>query len=226
MWVDRLGVGLPIFPNPCFGPNESGFCLGCYGRTRAGHGPLCSFGLASGILDPILYPHQLPPSPCVQTAWARAVINPATVVIPTCLLRCGLIEPDRRHMRCVNDDPLGFALVFSYSPCFPLFLADLSCFEFFWPYTSPPPPPFFFFLYISWCSCISFSPRFSFVYLVLGPFLAFFFFHLIPGPVVSPSCRVSFDWYDEALGFSRLDFVCTVCLRHGSKSFLFFAYRR
>ena len=22
MWVDRPGVGLPIFPNPCFGPNE------------------------------------------------------------------------------------------------------------------------------------------------------------------------------------------------------------
>ena len=26
MWVDRPGVGLPIFPNPCFGPNESGLC--------------------------------------------------------------------------------------------------------------------------------------------------------------------------------------------------------
>ena len=26
MWVDRPGVGLPIFPNPCFGPNEPGLC--------------------------------------------------------------------------------------------------------------------------------------------------------------------------------------------------------
>ena len=59
MWVDRPGVGLPIFPNPCFGPNAPGLCLGCYGRTRAGHGPHCSFGLASGILGPVLYPHQL-----------------------------------------------------------------------------------------------------------------------------------------------------------------------
>ena len=61
---------------------------------------------------------------------------------------------------------------------------------------------------------------------MLGPFLAFFFFYLIFGPAASPSCRVSFDWYDEALGFSRLDFVYTVRLRHGSKSFFFFTYRR
>ena len=220
MWVDRPDVGLPIFPNPCFRPNEPGLYLGCYERTRAGHGPHCSFGLASGILGPVLYPHQLPPSPCVRTAWARVVINPATVVIPTCLLGCGLIKPDCRPTWCVNDDPLGFALVFHTPLIFPLFLADLPYFEFFWPYTFP------LFFYISWCSCISFSPEFSFVYLVLGPFLAFFFFHLIPGPAASPSCRVSFDWYDEALGFSRLDFVYIVCLRHGSKSFFFFAYWR
>ena len=43
MWVDQPGVGLPIFPNPCFGPNEPGLCLGCYGRTRAGHGAHCAF---------------------------------------------------------------------------------------------------------------------------------------------------------------------------------------
>ena len=91
--------------------------------------------------------------------------------------------------------------------------------------SGPIPSLFFFFLYISWCSCISFSPGFSSVYLVLGPFLAFFFFHLIPRPAASLSCRVSFDWYDEALGFNRLDFVYTVCLRHGSKSFFFFAYQ-
>ena len=59
-----------------------------------------------------------------------------------------------------------------------------------------------------------------------GLFLAFFFSHLIPGPAVSPFLRVLFDWYDEALGFSRLDFVYTVRLRHGSESFFFFAYRR
>ena len=61
---------------------------------------------------------------------------------------------------------------------------------------------------------------------MLGLFLVFSFSHLIPGPTASPSRRVPFGWYDEALGFSRLDFVYTVCLRHGSKSFFFFAYRR
>ena len=61
---------------------------------------------------------------------------------------------------------------------------------------------------------------------MLGPFLAFFFSPLILGPAASPSLRALFDWYDEALGFSRLDFVYTVRLRHGSESFFFFAYRR
>ena len=61
---------------------------------------------------------------------------------------------------------------------------------------------------------------------MLGPFLAFFFSPLIPGPAASPSLRALFDWCDEALGFSRLDFVYTVRLRHGSESFFFFAYRR
>ena len=52
-----------------------------------------------------------------------------------------------------------------------------------------------------------------------GPFLTFFFSHLIPGPAASPSLRVLFDWYDEVLGFGRLDFVCIVRSRSGSESF-------
>ena len=36
---------------------------------------------------------------------------------------------------------------------------------------------------------------------------------------MSPSLRVLFDWYDEVLGFGRLDFVCTVHSCHGSESF-------
>ena len=59
MWVDWPGMGLPIFSNPCFGPIEPGLCLGCYGGIRAWHGPHCSFGLASGILSPFLYPYQV-----------------------------------------------------------------------------------------------------------------------------------------------------------------------
>ena len=124
--VDRSDMGLPVFPNPCFGPDEPGLGLGCYGGTWVWHKPRCSFGLEIGILGPILYLHQLPPSPCVRTAWARAVINPATVVISTCLLGCGLIKPDRRHTWCVNDDPLGFALVFHTPLVFPYFLPTSS----------------------------------------------------------------------------------------------------
>ena len=56
--------------------------------------------------------------------------------------------------------------------------------------------------------------------------MVFSFSHLIPGPTASPSRRVPFDWYDETLGFRRLDFVYTVCLHHWSKLFFFFAYRR
>ena len=222
--LERYGLtgrvwAFPFFQIHVFGPNKSGFCLSGYGGTRGRHGPPCSFGLASGILGPFLSPYQLPPSPCVQTAWARAVIIPATVAISTCLLGYGLIKPDRRHTWYVNDGPLGFALVFHTPLVFPCFLSTSPVLSSF----GPIPSPFFF---ISWCSCISFSPGFSSVYLVLGPFLAFFFSPLIPGPATSPSLRALFDWCDEALGFSRLDFVYTVRLRHGSESFFFFAYRR
>ena len=90
------------------------------------HGAHCSFGLGNGILGPFLYPYQLPPSPCVRIAWARAVIIHATVVISTCLLGYGLIKPHRRHTWCVNDDPLGFAPVFHTPFVFPYFLPTSS----------------------------------------------------------------------------------------------------
>ena len=59
IWVDWPGMGLPISPSSCFGPNEPGFCLGCCGEAWVWHGAHCSFGLVSGILGPFLYPHQL-----------------------------------------------------------------------------------------------------------------------------------------------------------------------
>ena len=139
MWVGWLSMGLPIFSNSCFGPNEPGLCSGCYRGIRAWRGPHCSFGLAGGILGSILYPHQLPPSPCVRTAWARAVINLATVVISTCLFRYGLIKPDRRHTWCVNDGPLGFALVFHTPLVLSYFLSTSSA------SSSSGPLPFFLF---------------------------------------------------------------------------------
>ena len=80
------------------------------------------FGAGEWNAWPSLHPYQLPPSPCVRTAWARAVIISATVAISTCLLRYGLIKPDRRHTWYVNDGPLGFALVFHTPLVFPCFL--------------------------------------------------------------------------------------------------------
>ena len=131
-------MGLPVFPNPCFGPDELGLCLGCYGRTRVWRGAHCAFGLASGILGLFLYPYQLPHNPCVRTAWARAVIIPAMVAISTCLLGYGLINPNRRHTWYVNDDPLGFALVFHTPLVFPYFLPTSSVLS-----SSDPIPSFF-----------------------------------------------------------------------------------
>ena len=91
-----------------------------------------------------------PPSPCVRTAWARAVINPATVVISTCLLKYGLIKPDRRHTWCVNDGPLGFALVFHTPLVFPYFLSTSSA-------SSPSGPlPFFLFSVLVLCFLLDF----------------------------------------------------------------------
>ena len=36
--VDWPGMGLPIFPSSCVGPNEPGLCLGCYEGTWVWHG--------------------------------------------------------------------------------------------------------------------------------------------------------------------------------------------
>ena len=105
-------MGLPNLPNPCFGPDELGLCLGCYGWTRAWRGAPCAFGLADETFGQFLYPYQLTPSPCVRTVWARAVVISATVAISTCLLGCGLIKPIRLHTCYVNDGLLGFALAF------------------------------------------------------------------------------------------------------------------
>ena len=70
IWVDWPGMGLPIFPSTCFGPNELGLCLGCYRGAWVWHGAHCSFGLANGILGPFLlwntWPISLSPSVAPQ----------------------------------------------------------------------------------------------------------------------------------------------------------------
>ena len=116
-------MGLSNLLNPCFGPDELGLCLGCYGWTQAWRGGHCAFGLADGIFGLFLYPYQLPHIPCVRTAWARAVIISDTVAISMSLLGYGLIKPDRRHTWYVNDGPLGFALVFHTPLVLPCFLS-------------------------------------------------------------------------------------------------------
>ena len=132
-------MGLPILPNSCFGPSGLGLCSGCYRGIGVWHGPHCSFGLTSGMFGSTLYPHQLPPNPCVRTAWVRAVINPTAAVISTCPLKYGLITPNRRHTWCVNDGPLGFAPVFHTPLVFPYLLSTSSTSSF------SGPLPFFLF---------------------------------------------------------------------------------
>ena len=68
------------------------FALGWYGGAWVLPWHTIPLGLASGIVSPFLYPHQLPPNPCVRIAWARAVILLITVAISTCLLGNGLIK--------------------------------------------------------------------------------------------------------------------------------------
>ena len=60
-------------------------------------GPGCCFGhiiplgLASGMVSLFFSLHQLPPSPCVRNAWARAVILLISVAISTCLFGAGSV---------------------------------------------------------------------------------------------------------------------------------------
>ena len=77
-------MSLLVLSNQYFGPIGPGLCLGCYGSEWSGHGPFYSFGPTSGLFGPVLYPHQLRPSPCVRIAWAKAMINPTTDDIPSC----------------------------------------------------------------------------------------------------------------------------------------------
>ena len=127
-------MGLSNLPNPCFGPDELGLCLGLLrmdvGLTRSPS----RYWAGGWIFGLFIYPYQLPPSPCVRIAWARAVIISATVAISTCLLEYGLIEPDRRHTWCVNDGLLGFALVF-HTLLVPL--CRPPSFEFLWRFNFP-----------------------------------------------------------------------------------------
>ena len=66
IWVDWPSMDLPVLPNPCFGPDELGLCLGCIVLPRAWRGAPCAFGLVDGIFDPFLSPYQY-----LKTIWSE-----------------------------------------------------------------------------------------------------------------------------------------------------------
>ena len=123
-------------------------------------------------MAPIFKPHQLPPSPCVRTAWARVVIVPPSIAISTCLFGLTLIS--------AISGVLIMTLWVSHQSflpfCSSLFFDDLFSFEFLWSLS---------FLFI-WCSCTLSSPGFPSVCLASGPFLECSLF-----PSHSWVCRVS-----------------------------------
>ena len=50
------------------------------------------WGLTSGPASPFFKPYQLPPSPCVRRAWARAVMFLVLDAISMCLLGAELVK--------------------------------------------------------------------------------------------------------------------------------------
>ena len=209
---------LPIYPRSCFGPSEPGLCFGLIWRGLELHGAYHSFRLGEWDIGPISLSPSIAPQPlctdCVGkgcnsscngcyfhvSAWKRA--NSGLIVVTCCAIMM----------------TLWVSRLFFIFPSFSF--ADLLCLEFLW-------------------SCILlfiFSDLlFRFLLALHLPLLCrvFFwrfswadFFCLVPGSTASLSLCVLFDWYDEALGFSCLDFVFTVCFHHGSESFFFFAYWR
>ena len=78
-------------------------CIGLFTSAR-GHDvlfglPLFLWAQGTGLRStPIFKPYQLPPSPCVRIAWARAVIVPASIAFPTCPFGLALIAAISRTL--------------------------------------------------------------------------------------------------------------------------------
>ena len=70
--------------------------LGRYSGLSYFIGPASPLG--PGGWAPIFKPHQLPPSPCVRIAWARAVIVPVSFAISTCRFGLALIAAISRML--------------------------------------------------------------------------------------------------------------------------------
>ena len=86
MWV------FSIIHNRPLGRAGWAFILGWRQRPECFNGRTSSLGLASGPASLFFKPYQLPPSPCVRCAWARAITFLVLDAISTCLLGAGLVR--------------------------------------------------------------------------------------------------------------------------------------
>ena len=84
------------------------FVLGWYRGAWVLHWVHRSFGFGEWNGEPIFLTPSVVPSPCVQIAWARAVILLVSTATSTCPPGVGLVKACSPY----NDDSLGFALVF------------------------------------------------------------------------------------------------------------------
>ena len=82
IWAFQIIQDRPLGLADWAGAKGPGYCIG-----RA-----TSLGLASGPASQFFKPYQLPPSPCVRNAWARAVTLLVSVAISTCLFGAGLVK--------------------------------------------------------------------------------------------------------------------------------------
>ena len=74
------------------GANDLGFLLGPVPGPRVFTGLAFFLGFGEWAFVPIFKPYQLPPSPCVRRACARAVSFLESDASSTCLLRAGLVR--------------------------------------------------------------------------------------------------------------------------------------
>ena len=129
-------MGFSYLPNPCFGSDELGLCLGCCEWTWAWREAHRAIGLVDGYLAYLFIPISCPRSPCVWIAWARAVIIFAMVAISTCLLGYGLI-----NLIAVTRGVLMMAFwvlrLFFILSLFPFVSCRPPSFEFLWRFNFP-----------------------------------------------------------------------------------------
>ena len=85
-------LAFSIIHNWPLGRADWAFILGWRQRPECFNGRASSLGLASRLASTFFKPYQLPPSPCVRCAWARAVTFLVSDAISTCLLRAGLVR--------------------------------------------------------------------------------------------------------------------------------------